>query len=501
MTYPFSTVNFGGPISMSSQSGSTVAGGAPAAPRTVADRPATSTLLVVLVGTFMSVLDFFIVNVAIPSMQRELQATAAQIQFVVAGYALAYAGGLVTGGRLGDLYGRRRMFLVGMAAFTLASMMCGLAPTAVVLIVARIAQGLGAALMAPQVLAVLAATYTGEARVRAFNAYGVTMGIAAVLGQLIGGVLIQSDLLGLGWRGCFLINLPIGAVAMALIPRHVPESRAAGKPRLDIVGMLLVSAATTAVVLPLIEGRQRGWPSWAWLCLIASLPLFLVFGRYEAAVARRDGWPLVDPALFKQRAFTAGLTAQVVFFAALASFYLAFAIYLQFGRGLNPLQAGLIFVATGAGYLGTSTNARHFTARWGRQVIAVGGGMRAVGLTLMIFTVWWIGDTGSSAWLIPALVLDGAGMGLALSPLATTILSGTPPQHTGAASGVLNAGFWTGNALGVAISGVIFYGVVSHSTGGNPYPHAFILSLIYFAAVNVAVALLVQLLPRTSGGR
>lgn len=485
---------------MSTLSGSRAAGAVRAAPATVDDRPTVGTMLVVLAGTFMSVLDFFIVNVAIPSMQRDLQSTAAQIQFVVAGYALAYAGGLITGGRLGDLYGRRRVFLIGMAAFTLASMVCGLAPTAAVLIVARIAQGLAAAVMTPQVLAILAATYTGEARARAFNAYGVTMGIAAVLGQLIGGVLIQSDVLGLGWRGCFLINLPIGMVAIALIPRHVPESRAAGKPRLDIVGMVLVSAATTAVVLPLIEGRQQGWPLWAWLCLMASLPLFVAFGRYDGAVARRDGWPLVDPVLFKKRAFTAGLTAQVVFFAALASFYLALAIYVQFGRGLNPLQAGLIFVATGAGYLGTSTNARHFAARWGRQVIAVGSGMRAVGLTLMVFTVWWIGDTGSIAWLIPALVIDGAGMGLALAPLATTILSRIPPQHVGAASGVLNAGFWTGNALGVAISGVIFYGVVSHSTGGNPYPHAFLLSLIYFVAINIAVALLVQMLPRTRGG-
>jgi EmrB/QacA subfamily drug resistance transporter len=457
-------------------------------------------MLVVLAGTFMSVLDFFIVNVAIPSMQRDLRATAAQIQFVVAGYALAYAGGLITGGRLGDLYGRRRLFLIGMAAFTLASMACGLAPTAAILIVARIAQGLAAAFMTPQVLSILAATYAGQARLRALNAYGVTMGIAAVLGQLIGGVLIQTDVLGLGWRGCFLINLPIGLVTIALIPRHVPESRATGKPRLDIVGMVLVSAATTAVVLPLIEGRQQGWPLWAWLCLIASLPAFLAFGRYERGVARRYGWPLVDPTLFRERAFTAGLTAQVVFFAALASFYLALAIYLQVGRGLNPLQAGLIFVATGAGYLGTSTNARHFAARWGRQVIAVGGVMRAVGLTLMIFAVGWIGDTGSGAWLVPGLIIDGAGMGLALAPLTTTILSRIPPQHIGAASGVLNTGFWTGNALGVAISGVIFYGVVSNSTGGNPYPHAFLLSLIYFALINVAVALLVQMLPRTPGG-
>jgi EmrB/QacA subfamily drug resistance transporter len=463
-------------------------------------RPNWGTLIVVLTGTFMSVLDFFIVNVAIPSLQRDLHASAAAIQFVVAGYALAFSSSLITGGRLGDIFGRRRMFVLGVALFTLASLACGLAPNTAFLEVARIVQGASAALMSPQVLSILGTTYTGEARARAFGAFGVTMGIGAVLGQLIGGTLIQLDVFGWSWRTCFLINLPIGLVALLLVPRYVRESKAPGRPRLDLGGMVLATLAVTAVVLPLIEGRQQGWPLWAWLCLAAAVPLFAVFAMYERRVAATGGSPLVNPELFQERAFTAGLFTQLIFYAAQASFYLLFAIYVQFGRGLDPLQAGLIFVGIGGGYLVTSTTAQRFAKRWGRQVIAVGSLMRVVGLTLLLVTVSAIGTTGSILWIIPALVIDGAGMGLAVAPLTSTILSRMTPQHAGSASGVLTAGIWSGNALGVAVSGVIFYNTVTHG-GPGAYPHAFMLSLVYFAAVSLVVAALVQLLPRSPGGR
>ncbi|HVA90202.1 MAG TPA: MFS transporter [Chloroflexota bacterium] len=247
-------------------------------------------LPIILAGAFMITLDFFIVNVAIPSMQRDLHGGAASVQFVVAGYGLAYAAPLLIGGRLGDLYGRRRMFALGVGLFTLASGACGLAPTMAVLTATRVLQGL-AALLGPQVLAILGVTFTGESRARAFTAYGLTLGLAAVFGQLLGGLLIEANLAGLGWRSCFLINLPIGAAALALTPRLVPESRAPGRPRLDILGMILVTLALLATVLPLIEGREQGWPTWTWLCLITAMPLFLAFAAYQRRLGARGGAP------------------------------------------------------------------------------------------------------------------------------------------------------------------------------------------------------------------
>jgi EmrB/QacA subfamily drug resistance transporter len=464
------------------------------------ERPDLGTLLVLLAGTFMATLDFFIVNVAIPSMQRDLNAGSAAIEFVVVGYALAYGAALIIGGRLGDIYGRRRMFVWGMVLFTVSSAVCGAAPHPGVLIAGRIAQGLAAALMSPQVLTILGSTYSGEARARAFNSYGVAMGLAAVFGQLIGGVFIHENVFGWGWRTCFLINVPIGVLALALVPRFVPESRAPGRPRLDFGGMTIVTLALVAVVLPLIEGREQGWPLWGWVCLAAAVPLFALFAVFERWYARREGSPLLDLSLFRERAFTAGLLTTLVFFASMASFYLVFALYVQFGRGLNALEAGLIFVPIGVGYMATSLTARYVAARLGRQVIALGGAMRVVGLGLLILTVEQVGVHGNIAWLIPALVIDGAGVGFVVAPVASTVLSRITPQHAGAASGVLTTGIQIGNAIGVAIIGVIFYGLLHPANGDGAYAHAFEYSLVYLAAVGAGLTLLVQALPKKPSG-
>jgi EmrB/QacA subfamily drug resistance transporter len=459
-------------------------------------RPDRGTMLVLLAGIFMAILDFFIVNVAIPSIQRDLHASPATIQFIVAGFALAYGAGLIVGGRCGDIFGRRRMFVVGMALFTASSAACGVAPNATFLVIGRVCQGLSAALMSPQVLTIMGAAYQGEARARAINAYGVTMGIAAVFGQLIGGLLIQADIFGLSWRACFLINVPIGIVAIALAPRFVPESRAPGRPRVDLGGMILVSLALAAVVLPLIEGREEGWPLWAWLCLAVSVPLFALFAAYEHRVPLRGGSPLIDLNLFRERAFTVGLLTQLLFFTGMASFFLVFALYIQLGRGLSPLDSGLLFSAIGAGYMATSTTARKVAAKLGRQVIALGGLLRMVGLGLLLLTMAAIGVTGHTTWFIPALIIDGAGMGLAVAPLVSTVLSRITPQHAGAASGVLSTGQQIGSAAGVAIIGIIFYGALPASPGLNDYTNAFRFSLVYLIGVGLTLAVLVQFLPR-----
>jgi MFS family permease len=280
-------------------------------------------LSIVLIAPFMVVLDFFIVNVAIPSMQSQLNAGSGAVEWVIAGYGLTFAIGLITGGRLGDRFGRRRMFSLGLLLFTIASAACGLASSPALLVAARIAQGLSAALLAPQALAILGVLYEGARRAHALSIYGMALGLAAVGGQVIGGALIQANPAGLGWRSVFLINIPIGVVGLFLAPRLVPESRGEGTPRLDLAGAGLVTLALTAMLLPLIEGRSHGWPLWTWASLAASPFLLYGFALYQRRLARGGGEPLLHPRLFRERAFTIGLIAQLAFFSTMASFSLS----------------------------------------------------------------------------------------------------------------------------------------------------------------------------------
>jgi EmrB/QacA subfamily drug resistance transporter len=460
-----------------------------------AARPHWALQPVVLTAMFMITLDFFIVNVAIPSLQRNLHASTASIQWVVAGFGLAVAAALITGSRLGDAFGRRKLFTIGLALFTVTSAMCGVAPTAGLLVAGRVLQGVSAALVTPQVLAILQTSYSGRDQARAFSMFGLSLGIGAVFGQLIGGLLIKADVLGLDWRTCFLINVPVGVAAVALTPRVVPESRSPARTRLDIPGMVIASLGLVAVVLPLIQGRQRGWPAWTWLSLAGGGLVLAAFGLYSRRLAGRGEAPLVNPVLFRERAFTAGLLAQVTFWMGQASFFLVLALYLQQGRGLSPLRSGVVFTAIGAGYLLTSSTAHHLARLLGRQVIAVGALVMVAGLVLLRAAA------GSGVgWLVPGLLVDGLGMGMVLAPLAVVVLARVTPQHVGSASGVLSTVQQVGNALGVAIIGIVFYGAVTGRGPAGPIPGAFRSSLVYLVIVELALAALVQLLPRDPAG-
>jgi EmrB/QacA subfamily drug resistance transporter len=468
---------------------------------TAAERPHRALLPVVLTAAFMITLDFFIVNVAIPSLQRELHAGAAAIQWVVAGFGLAVAAVLITASRLGDAFGRRRVFTVGLVLFTITSAACGLAPTAGLLVAGRVLQGISAGLMTPQVLAILRTSYSGQAQARAFSMFGLSLGIGAVSGQLIGGLLIRADVFGLDWRTCFLINVPVGAAAVALTPRVVPESRGPARAALGIPGMVIASVALVAIVLPLIQGRQAGWPAWTWPSLAGGCLLLAAFAWYQHRVAARGGAPLIDPALFRERAVTTGLLAQFVFWTGQASFFLVLALYLQEGRGLTALASGVVFTAIGAGYLVTSSTAHHLARLLGRQVIAVGAVIMAAGLALLwAGAAAGAGGAGSEGgagvgWLVPGLLVDGLGMGMVLAPLAVTVLARVSPQHAGPAAGVLSTVQQVGNALGVALLGIVFYGAL-----GGGVPHAFRGCLIFLIAVELVLAGLVQLLPKDPDG-
>jgi EmrB/QacA subfamily drug resistance transporter len=438
------------------------------------------TLPVILAGVFMTILDFSIVNVAIPSIQQDLHASAAEIQFVVGGYSLAYGCGLIIGGRLGDRFGRRRVFAAGIVLFTVASALCGLAPTALALVIARLAQGSCAALLFPQVLSLLNVTYTGDDRARAFRIYGVVLGLATAFGQVLGGALIRADLFGLDWRACFLINLPIGLVTMVLTPLWVTESRPATTKRIDGRGAVLVTLALVLLVFPLIEGRQVGWPLWSILSMIASIPMFWAFLGYQDNV--------VEPVLLHTKVFLTGVGTVLVTYAGMASFFLVLAVYLQDGEGYSPLASGVAFLPVGIAFLLTSLLGAPIARRLGRNSISIGAALMAVSEVVLALVA---GAAGASAALIAPLAAVGCAMGIVMTPLISRVLSGIHPDHAGSASGVLSTMQQVGNSLGVALIGVVFYGALSAGAG---YGHAFQFGMGYTAVMALVVAFLARLL-------
>src|SRR5215469_3602635 len=455
--------------------------------------PSWSALTVLMFGTFMFVLDFFILNVALPSIQQGLGAGEGAIEWIVAGYAISTAVLLVTGGRLGDQFGRRRVFVIGMTVFVLTSAACALAPDPAVLVGARILQGVGAALMAPNILSILGVVYSGPARVRAISVYGMVMGLAATSGQLIGGVLIRSDLAGLGWRAIFWINVPLGVAALLACPRFVPESRAGQGSRFDLAGVALITACLVAVVLPLVDGRQEGWPAWSWIALGSSVPLAIAFLAHQRRKAARGGVPLLNPRVFASWPLRAGLMTQTVFWCQQAASYLVLGLYLQQGRGLSPLAAGGVFTVLAVGYLATSFRAPALTMRFGRSVIAAGAVTAALGDSALYLATAHAGTSGPIVWLLPGLLLLGAGQGLCITPLTTTVLSHADPATAGSVSGALSTAQQVGNSVGVAVTGVLFFGALSHG-----YDLAFGRSVLQMGVLLLAVAALTRLMPGAS---
>ena len=438
-------------------------------------------LAVVLAGTFVTFLDFFIVNVALPAIHTDLHAGPAALSLVVAGYGLTFAAGMITGGRLGDIYGRRRMFTIGLALFTVTSAACGLAPNAATLDAARMLQGAAGALLTPQVLAILGTVYDGAGRGTAFAAYGFAMGIAGVLGQLLGGALIAADVAGLGWRAIFLINVPVGLIALPLVRRCVPESRGVAA-RLDLSGAALGTAAVAALVLPLVEGREHGWPLWTWLSLGAAPLLGAGFVAHQHRRAGRGLVPLVSLDLFRSRTFALGTLTAMTFSLVPPSFFFVLALYLQQGRGYSALFSGVVFVAVGVGYFAALVVANPLAARLGSRVLTVGALVVAAGAALLAEDA----HAGSAWALTPGLAFIGFGIGAVLVPLSATVLAGVDPMQAGSAAGVLTTAQQVGGAVGVALTGVLFF-------ASGAVVHAFVMCLIVLAVCAAGTAWLARL--------
>ncbi len=450
------------------------------------------TLAVVLTATFMGLLDTFIVNVSVPSIQRDLHASFAEVQFVLAGYTLAYAVVLTTGGRLGDLYGRKLLFLVGMAGFTLASAFCGLAPNPAFLIVFRVVQGSMAALMLPQVLSIIQVSFLPKERGVALGFYGATVGAAAILGQVVGGLLITANFLGLGWRPIFLVNVPLGLAAFVATLFLLRESHAPGSKELDLVGVVLVSAGLFLLVFPLVENRIAGWPWWLVFCLILSLPVLTTFAWYEYWLTTRGHAPLVVLSLFGRRAFTVGILMVLALYGSSAGFFLVLAYYLQEGLQFSVLSAGLTFLPMGIGFFLASATAAKLVPKLGRGVLTLGTSGMILGYVLLLVLIQQNTPVVESVPLMVVLFIEGLGQGLVTTPLITTVLARIDSRDVGTASGVFTTTTQIANALGVAIIGLIFANEVGRN---GAYAHGFIISLVVILGLGMLLFLFVFLLP------
>jgi EmrB/QacA subfamily drug resistance transporter len=421
-------------------------------------------LAVVLTAAFMQLVDISIVNVAIPSIQRDLDATYSQIQWVLAGYQLAFAVTLITGGRLGDIFGRKRLFMIGMAGFTLASALCGLAQSPGMLIGSRVLQGLMGAVMFPQTLSVIQVTFPPRERGTALGIFGATIGLATITGPLVGGLLINADLFGLEWRPIFLVNVPIGVVALVAAARLLHESKAPHALHTDLVGVGIVSAGLLLLVYPLVEGRDLGWPPWTFASIAASVPVLAAFAWWERRKKATDGSPLVDLDLFRQRAFVAGLLLAGIFFMGIPAFFLTFTIWLQIGLGFTALHAGLTGVPFAVGSALASGASTRLAPRLGRGILSLGTLLITIGMAGIIATVDRYEGNTTSWQLVPALAVCGLGLGSVIAPLVNVVLAGIRQQDAGSASGVLTTVQQVGGAIGVALVGVIFFGLLgSHA--------------------------------------
>jgi MFS family permease len=445
-------------------------------------------LAVLLAGGFLPPLDFFVVNVALPSIHDSLGANAAALQLVVSGYASGYGVFLITGGRLGDLYGRKRCFLIGMATFSLASLGCGLAPSPPVLVAARIVQGSAAALLQPQVLGSIRALFEDERELaRALSFYGIMMGMAAAIGQFSGGALIQWNPAGLGWRAVFLLTLPVCAAALVLGLKVVPETGGGVRVRLDLGGAALISLALAAVVVPLSVGREQGWPPWVFVAL-ACVPLLAAgFLWYEARLGRVGGMPLVDLTLLRIPSFRRGVLVAALFFFT-TCFYLLFGLYQQEGRGVPPLQTGLAIVPYGVGlFAGPLITAPLVQLR--ERLLAIGMGIQV----FFYVTVGVLVARGSGSVAVSAAVfLAGLGQGIAFPRLFATVLGDVPASQGGVAAGIANSAMQVGAAVSVAIIGSLFFIVLDGQSGERAYAHAFAiaqwtLSTGLFTAMLIAI--------------
>ncbi len=422
-------------------------------------------LITLLFGAFLPMLSFFIINVGLPAIGSDLHANPGELQLVVGSYGIANATLLVVGGRLGDGFGRKRLFMIGLTGFTLLSLICAIAPTIGVLLAARVVQGAAAAAMTPQVLASISSLLTGQHRARAMAMFGVAGGAAAALGQILGGVLIEANPFDLGWRSVFLVNVPVGVAALIAAVIVLPETRAAKAQRVDLVGAGLLALTLVLLLLPLTEGRPLGWPLWTWLSLAATIPAVALLGLHQHRSEKAGQAPLIPPTVLRLRAMQIGLLLAVGFFTTFGGFMFVFALATQGEAGMSPLEGGLSLLPMAVGFLITSIYGPRLQQRYGAGAILRGWIIQSVGyavLAVVALTVW--PDVTAWTLAIPMLIA-GFGSGLVMVPLIGVVVGQVPPAQAGLGSGILLTSQQTCLALGAATVGTAYLSMEGTSWG------------------------------------
>ena len=459
---------------------------------------------VLIVGALMDMIDLTIVNVALPTIRRDLHASATQLEWVVSAYMLAFAAALIIAGSLGDLFGRKRIFLLGVGLFGVASLSAGLSQSPAQLIACRVVQGLAAAAMAPQVLATFRTMFAARERGQAFGLYGAMLGFASAIGVVLGGVLTEASLFGWSWRSVFFVNVPVALIALVAGLKFIPETRDRAARRPDLPGGALLAGSLVAIVYPLLEGRQLGWPWWTWPLLAAGLAGLAALCGLESRRTRRPSAsrqaggrpvaPLVRPQLFRVPAFAAGLGVQLAFSAGLQGFFLMFALWLQAGEHFSPLRAGVTAVAFSVGSFIAAPFAVSMAQRYGRVVLAAGGVLMAAGLAGVILGVSHVTVAGRPWAIVPGLAVAGFGLSLLVIPLVNVVLAAVPAEVAGGASGLFSTAQQLGGAVGVAIIGTVFFS----DAGRHSFAAAFTHTAPYAIGAFALCALLSLLLPGTA---
>jgi EmrB/QacA subfamily drug resistance transporter len=477
----------------------------PGAPGTAVSPHAWRALVVLLLGMFIALLDTTIVNVALPSIRNDLDASEATLSWIISGYALAFGLALIPAGRIGDRIGHKWVYVTGIVLFTLASVAAGVSQTDTQLVIARVAQGLAGGIFVPAVTAYIQLLFPAASRGKAFAIQGAVLGISSALGPIIGGLLIQAAGEENGWRLVFFVNLPIGivtaiAAAIVLPKRDVNERRASGG--LDWVGAALITASFVALLVPLIQGQDEGWPLWTYLTIAAGVVLLVAFALWEISYTKRGKTALVPPTLFRHPAFTTGVILALVYFAAFTSIFFTISILWQAGLGFSALQSGVVAVPFALGSIVAASVSTKLAETLGRNVLVVGTALVTIGLGWLWLILSTIAPSDLTHWsvLLP-LLIAGVGNGLFIAPNAQFIVATVERQNAGTASAVIAAVQRIGAAIGVAIIGSVFFGNLV-ITGGSEdelatgFTNAGSSAMLVSAIFAAAAFLLVFTLPK-----
>jgi len=475
-----------------------------AAATTAPAGPGWRAVSIVLVGAFMALLDTTIVNVALPSIRTGLHAPASSLEWIVAGYALAYGLALVPAGRAGDRFGHKPLFLIGLTIFTLASVACGLAQHPDQIVIARVVQGFGAGVFYPAISATIQLSFTGPARSRAFGVLGATIGVSTALGPLLGGLIIAAAGTRDGWRWVFLVNLFIGLVTVPLAAWLLPRPAARARRGFDPVGLGLLTAALLLLLIPLVEGQQAGWPAWCWACFAGFAVAVVLLAAWEIREGRRGGDPLLKPALLGQMSFSAGAIFAVIYFAGFASVFFTLSILWQEGLGHSALITGLVIAPFSVGSLIAAARSDKLSAWLGRMVLVSGCVLVIAGLGFAVLVVHLTAPAVSGWYLVAPLFVAGLGNGMTIAPNQDFVLASVPRRDAGTASGILGTAQRIGTALGIAIIGTVLFGTLTVRPGPDAvavaFSHSAELALLVNVGFVVLALVLVLALPRRIPG-